>query len=163
MIRRWGARRWGRRLTGFIGHACAGAALLATNGTDQTWALAALLSLTFFCNDLAMGPAWAACADIGGRYAGTLGGAMNTVGNLGGALGALVAGRLMGQEFVVTLGASEFVLLGNELVFVVFACSFWLGSLCWLAVDVTQTLEPAGDPFAGSTHIQAERGEPRGS
>jgi hypothetical protein len=48
-------------------------------------------------------------------------------------------------------------------VFVVFACSFWLGSLCWLAVDVTQTLEPAADPFAGSTHIQAERGEPRGS
>ncbi|MCI0463409.1 MAG: MFS transporter [Gemmataceae bacterium] len=143
LIRRWGARRWGRRLTGFLGHTCAGFALLSTNWTDQTWALAILLSLTFFCNDLAMGPAWASCADIGGRYAGTLGGAMNTVGNLGGALGALVAGQLMGQRFLLTLGDSEFVLLGNELVFIVFACSFWLGALCWLGVDVTHTLEPA--------------------
>jgi sugar phosphate permease len=136
LTRRWGDRRWGRRLCGLAGHACAGAALLATNGAQETWVLAALLALTFFCNDLAMGPAWACCADIGERHAGALGGAMNMVGNLGGALGALVAGALFGKAFVLAGRA----LAGNDLVFVVFAASFALASLCWLGVDATRPL-----------------------
>lgn len=140
-IRRTGNRRWGRRITGIVGHAGAGLALGSTVFVHDLWALAGLLSLTFFCNDLAMGPAWASCADIGERYAGTLGGAMNTIGNLGGALGAQVAGRLMGYELTLHLGAWEgTVLVGNELVFYIFAGSFWLGSLCWLGVDVTRPL-----------------------
>ena len=38
----------------------------------------------------------------------------------------------------------------NDLVFVVFACSVWLGALCWLGVDVTRPLsgEP-GEPWSG--------------
>ena len=46
------------------------------------WVLAALLSLTFFCNDLAMGPAWACCADIGERDAGTQATTSSHSGNL---------------------------------------------------------------------------------
>lgn len=140
IIRRTGNRAWGRRLSGMIGHALAGAALLATNWVTDVWALGALLCATFFCNDLAMGPAWACCADIGERSAGTLGGAMNTVGNLGGALGALTAGYLLGKVFFLVLGANEYQVIGNELVFVVFAASFWLASLSWLGVDVTRPL-----------------------
>ena len=46
-----------------------------------------LLCLTFVGNDLAMGPAWAAAADIGGRHTGVLSGAMNMMASLTAALG----------------------------------------------------------------------------
>jgi sugar phosphate permease len=145
LIRRTGNRKWARRVTGIIGHAGAGLAILATTWVYDPWALAALLTLTFFCNDLAMGPAWACCADIGERYAGTLGGTMNMVGNCGAFLGVLVAGSLFGKEFVLQIREAsgildEFLIMGNELVFVIFACSFWVASLCWLGVDVTRPL-----------------------
>jgi sugar phosphate permease len=146
IIRRWGNRKWGRRLSGMFGHVCAGLALLATGWVESVWLLAALLSLTFFCNDLAMGPAWACCADIGERYAGTLGGMMNTVGNLGGALGAVVAGSLMGKVFLVPFSSSGQTIAGNELVFVVFAASFWMAALCWLGVDASRKQGAAGEP-----------------
>jgi sugar phosphate permease len=131
IIRRTRSRKWGRRLPGMIGHAGAGLAILATTWTHDLNALAVLLSATFCMNDLAMGPAWASCADVGERYAGTLGGAMNMIGNLGATLGALMAGTLLqaGQD---------------AMVFVIFACSFWLASLCWLGVDVTQPIITAG-------------------
>jgi nitrate/nitrite transporter NarK len=128
IIRRTGNRRWGRRLTGAVGLAGAGLAVLSTVWVEDPTLLGVLLCLTFFCNDLAMGPAWAACADIGERCAGTLGGKMNMVGNLAGAAGILVTGYLLHTHRLV-------------LIFVVFACSFCLGSLCWLGVDVTRPLE----------------------
>ncbi len=125
LIRRTGNRKWGRRINGTVGALVAGAAFLATNWVQDTWALGALLCLTFFCNDLAMGPAWAACADVGRQYAGTIGGAMNMLGNLAAAAGAALAGWLFRQDH-------------PQAVFVMFACSFGLGSLCWLGVDVTR-------------------------
>jgi ACS family glucarate transporter-like MFS transporter len=126
-IRVTGDRKWGRRLSGLLGLSVAGVAVLSTIWVQDVWALGFLLCLTFFCNDLAMGPAWAACADIGERFAGTVGGKMNMIGNLAGAAGILVTGYL--------LHAGQLTLL-----FVVFACSFGLGALCWLAVDVTKPL-----------------------
>jgi MFS transporter, ACS family, glucarate transporter len=53
---------------------------------------AALLGVAFFCADLSMSPAWAMCHDVGGEAAGTITGAMNTLGNLGGAISPLVVG-----------------------------------------------------------------------
>jgi nitrate/nitrite transporter NarK len=146
VIRRTGNRKWGRRFTGLVGHACAGLALLATNWVDEVWLLGCLLSATFFFNDLAMGPAWACCADIGGRYAGTLGGTMNMVGNFGAALMAVVVGYLFGQVFTVRVGGAAYALVGNTLVFVIFACSFWLAALCWLGVNVERPLEAEPEP-----------------
>ena len=52
-----------------------------------------LYGLTFFGNDLAMGPAWAAASDIGERHAGTLAGAMNMLASLMAAVAAVVAGQ----------------------------------------------------------------------
>ena len=45
-----------------------------------------------FFNDAMMGPAWASCADIGERHAGTLSGAMNMTGAFLGAAGMTLAG-----------------------------------------------------------------------
>ena len=68
--------------------ALAAVALVGTIGTRNPVWLGVLLCATFFGNDLAMGPAWAACADIGERSAATLGGTMNMIGSFTGAAGA---------------------------------------------------------------------------
>jgi MFS transporter, ACS family, glucarate transporter len=133
-IRKTGNRKWGRRLTGMIGTAAAGLCLLAVNWVADVRLLGVLLCVTFFGNDLGMGPAWASCADVGERFAGTIGGAMNMFANLTGALSAVIAGFLFGKVFIL---AGQ-TLLGNEMVFWIFACSYWLACLSWLGVDVTR-------------------------
>ena len=81
-IIRWtGNRKWGRRVNAAVGLVFAGLAFLAVPWVEGVWPLAALFSIAFFCNDLTMGPAWAACADIAERCAGTLSGAMNMLGS----------------------------------------------------------------------------------
>ncbi|MFO0907933.1 MAG: hypothetical protein U0794_06155 [Isosphaeraceae bacterium] len=71
---------------------------------DPVW-LAVVLGAAFFGNDLAMGPAWAAAADIGERSAGTLGGTMNMVGSITAALGAVLAGHLLDDRRILLLFA----------------------------------------------------------
>ncbi len=129
-IRRWGNRKWGRRYVGLLGLGMAGPTFLATLWTQDVWLLGLLLTLTFFGNDLSMGPAWASCADIGERYTGTLSGAMNMVSALAGACGTALAGYLFRQGH-------------PELVFVIFAGVYVLAALCWLGVDVTRRLADA--------------------
>jgi ACS family glucarate transporter-like MFS transporter len=95
-IRRTGSRLWGRRVFGIVGHCvCVPCYLYCIIAPDAlTFALS--LSLAGFSNDLAMGSAWAACQDIGKRYAGIVAGCMNTVGNLGGFVATVVTGWIIG-------------------------------------------------------------------
>jgi sugar phosphate permease len=127
LIRRWHNRTWGRRSVGASGLALAAVAFLSTIWVEEPWLLALLLTVTFFGNDLTMGPAWAACADIGERFAGTLSGAMNTVGALAGAAGAALAGHLFRQG-------------EPERVFLIFSAVYVLAALSWLWVDATATV-----------------------
>jgi MFS transporter, ACS family, glucarate transporter len=53
---------------------------------------AVLMAVAFFFADLCLSPSWAMCHDIGGEAAGTVTGALNTLGNLGGSLSPLVVG-----------------------------------------------------------------------
>jgi sugar phosphate permease len=127
IISRFGSRKWGRRLIGAVGLVVGALATLCIPFVDEIWLLAFLLSLAFFCNDLSMGPAWAACADVGESYAGTVSGAMNMVGAVAGAAGTAFAGYYFKRDQVT-------------LVFIVFACSYVLAALSWLAVNVTRPL-----------------------
>ena len=137
-IRRSGNRKWGRRLNGGVGLTLAGLAIFSTIWVDNVYLLGVLLCFTFFCNDINMGPAWAACADVGERYAGTVGGAMNMIGNLAAAGMTTIAGILLDLKQPVHLGA--FHVLGRDLLFGIFGLFFVLAALCWLLVDVTQPL-----------------------
>ncbi len=129
LIRRTGSRKWGRRLTSAVGMVGAALLSLLTPHVEGAGPLAALFAAMFFCNDLSMGPAWAACADVGERYAGTLSGTMNMIGNIAGAAGAALAGVLLeGRRY--------------ELLFGIFALSYFGAALAWLAVDVTRPLVP---------------------
>lgn len=127
IYRRTGNRKWSRRLVGFCGLALAGLAILGVSWVHETALLAFLLTLTFFGNDLAMGPAWAAAGDIGERYAGTVGGAMNMLASFTAAVGAILTGTLFDHHLL-------------SAPFVIFAVSYALGALCWLGVDVTRTV-----------------------
>lgn len=127
IIRRTGNRRWGRRINGLIGVTCGSLGWLSLAWVESPLALGFVFCFIFFCNDLNMGPAWAAVADIGEDHAGTLGGAMNMISAILGAVGNLVAGRLFdaGQA---------------DRLFVLYAIGFLLAGSCWLLVDVTRPL-----------------------
>jgi sugar phosphate permease len=74
-----------------------GAAILLTVSiqlTDPLYAMIAM-GMASFCNDLVMPGAWAACMDIGGKYAGTLAGSMNMMGNLAGFVAPTVGGFIL--------------------------------------------------------------------
>jgi sugar phosphate permease len=132
LIRWTGSRKWGRRLVGFVSVLLAGVMCLSVIWCEEVWLMAVAFSAWFFFNDATLGPAWASCADIGDRYAGTLSGAMNMMGSLLGAVGMALAGRLLRQG-------------QGDVVFILFACSYALASVCWLAVDVTKPLLLAKD------------------
>ncbi len=132
LIARTGSRAWGRRLVGCVSLALAGLTTLSIPWAHEVSLLALAFSAWFFFNDATMGPAWAACADVGERYAGTLSGAMNMVGAFAGAAGMRFAGSLFDRG-------------GDEMVFVVFAGSYVLAALCWLAVDVSRPLVPGAE------------------
>ena len=56
--------------------------------------LMVVMGFASFCNDLIMPGAWAACMDIGGKYAGTVSGSMNMMGNLAGFVAPIVGGLM---------------------------------------------------------------------
>ena len=127
IVRRTGNRTWGRRAVGATGLTLAALSILATLWVRDVRALGLLLCLTFFGNDLAMAPSWAAAADLGKRLAGTLGGAMNMLGSLTSAVMSLVTGELLHAR-------------RDQIPFVIFACIYALGALCWFRVDLTETV-----------------------
>ncbi len=133
IIRFSGNRKWGRRFNGVF-LILAGLSIISTIGVgDQSvWLLALLFSGSFFFNDMNMAPTWAACADVGERYAGTIGGTINMIGNFAGAASMNLMGQLLDRG------------QGN-LGFILFGCSYVLAALCWLAIDVTQPLIPKSD------------------
>jgi sugar phosphate permease len=125
-----GNRKWGRRLVPCLAFALGGLCWVAIPRIEPLGLFGLVLCLTFFCNDLCMAPAWASCADVGEAHAGTLSGGMNAVGALCGAVGASLAGRLM--------GAGRY-----DLLFLIYGGCFGLASLSWLLVDVTRPLSGA--------------------
>ena len=91
-----------------------------------------LLILAFFGNDLAMAPAWAAAGDIGDRYTGVLSGTMNMIASFMAAARGTWIGRLFAADNII-------------LPFVLLACSYALGTLAWIGVDIRKTLAEKGD------------------
>jgi len=83
-----------------------------------------------FCNDLVMPPAWNTCMDVGGKFAGTLSGSMNMMGNFAGGVAPVVIGYVLkqtGNDFTITVYIS--------------ATAYFIGALCWLGIDSTKPLD----------------------
>jgi ACS family glucarate transporter-like MFS transporter len=124
-IARWtGSIAFTRRLMAIIGFSGAtGLLVFSTFLKDPLWAMVAM-GLASFANDLVMPGSWAACMDVGGKYAGTLSGAMNMMGNFAGGMSPVVIGYILQQTD------------NNwDITFYVSAAFYFAGSFVWLALD----------------------------
>jgi MFS family permease len=130
MSQKLGSLNVQRRTMSIIGFV--GASALILTATRMDTALSTMLAIGFasFCNDLAMPPSWGAAMDLGGPYAGTLAGAMNMIGNLGGALAASVIPMLLkmtGNNWNVPLYVAAAVYL--------------TGAFIWIGLDPVTPLD----------------------
>ncbi|HZR80284.1 MAG TPA: MFS transporter [Candidatus Binatia bacterium] len=128
LSRRLGSRR-GRRTPGLIGFPLAAAAVVGAVRTPDALTAALLLGAAAGLAALGVAPAWAVTLEIGGRNAGVVSGAMNTFGNLGGALSPIVIGMSVDRW-----GAWDTPLLSV-------AAFYLVAAACWLAVDPAQRIE----------------------
>ena len=94
--------------------------------------LLAMLSMGMasFCNDLTMPGSWTTCMDVGGKYAGTVSGSMNMMGNFGGMAGPLVVGLVL-----------QYTQRDWQLAFMISSVIYFLGAICWLFIDPVTPLE----------------------
>lgn len=94
LVARWRDVRRGRLVVSRVGFCIAGLALLP--GVLASNAIVALACLTIALAglELTVSVSWAMCIDIGGNCSGSVSSVMNTLGNLGGALGAVAVGYL---------------------------------------------------------------------
>ena len=119
-----------RRTFGFIGFTGAsGLLMLSFYIKDPLLAMLAM-GMASFCNDLTMPGSWATCMDIGGKYAGTVSGSMNMMGNFGGMAGPFVVG------YVLQVTTKNW-----ELVFAISSAIYFLGAFFWLFIDPVTPLE----------------------
>jgi MFS transporter, ACS family, glucarate transporter len=120
-----------RRLMAYLGFTgAAGFLVLSTRLGDPLLATLAI-GMASFSNDLVMPGAWGACMDVGGKHAGSLSGAMNMSGNIGGAMCPLAIGYILrwtGHNWNMTFYVSAAIYLG--------------GILCWKFLDPVTPLEP---------------------
>ena len=119
-----------RRLMAYIGFTGAtGFLLLSSHLQDATFAMVAM-GVASFSNDLVMPGSWAACMDVGGKYAGTLSGAMNMMGNLGGVVSPIVIAYILSNT-------------NNNwsLTFYVSAAVYFAGIFFWWFLDPVTELE----------------------
>ncbi len=130
LARRWGLRT-GRCLPGVIGLPLAAVAVLHALWTGSPLGAALSLSAAAGLAALGVSPAWAVCLEIGGRHAGVVTGAMNTFGNLGGALSPVVIGLCLERWHSWDISLTTV------------AVGYVLTALCWLLVDPRQTVAGA--------------------
>ena len=128
LSRRWGVRA-GRRTPGLIGLPLAAVAIVAGIFTPTGGSAALLFAAAAGLAALGVSPAWAVCLEIGGRHAGVVSGAMNTFGNLGGALSPVVVGWS-----VQNLDSWTPSLLS-------IAVCYLLAAGCWLLVDPERPID----------------------
>ena len=80
------------RSLGVVTLPVSGLLLVAAALVDNPIAAAVLFASTLGVADLCVSSCWSMCHDVGGERAGTVTGAMNTCGNIGGAISPLVVG-----------------------------------------------------------------------
>src|SRR5882724_1002318 len=117
---------------GFFG---AGVMLLISIQTKDPVPAMIFMGFASFFNDLVMPGAWAACMDIGGRYAGTLAGSMNMMGNVAGFVAPMVGGTILESTKQAT-GVSDW----NQFLYVM-AVVYLLGTVVWPFIDPVTSID----------------------
>jgi MFS family permease len=124
LARRFSSVAIARRIIAVIGFVGASICIIIFTGIEDPRQAMLVLGLAGFFNDFVMPAAWAGTMDVGGRYAGTVSGAMNMMGSIAGASSVTVVGYLLAWTS------------GNWMVtFYVSATIYMLGAICWLFLD----------------------------
>lgn len=121
-----------RRIVAMTGFAGASICIFIFTGVADPVRAMVVLGFAGFFNDFVMPAAWAGTMDVGGRYSGTVSGAMNTLGSVAGASSVLVVGYLLAwtsQNWTLT--------------FYISAAIYLVGAVCWLFLDSHTPLEAA--------------------
>jgi MFS family permease len=119
-----------RRIIAVIGFVGASASVFVFTTIQDPVQAMLVLGMAGLFNDFVMPAAWAGCMDVGGRYAGTVSGAMNMMASIAGALSPLVIGYLLtwtGDNWTLTFYISSAV--------------YSLGAICWLFLDAHTPME----------------------
>lgn len=94
------------------------------------------LTFAYACSDFMLPSAWAVCLDVGKKYAGTVSGAMNTAGQIGSFVSAVLFGYL-----VKAFDSYELPLIPISMMLLISATQ-------WLRIDSSRELEPENAPPA---------------
>jgi nitrate/nitrite transporter NarK len=119
-----------RRFFGYVGFTGASTLLMVSFYLKDPLLAMLSMGMASFCNDLTMPGSWSTCMDIGGKYAGTVSGSMNMMGNFGGMAGPLVVGLVLDNTN-----------RDWQLAFLISAVIYFLGAICWMFIDPVTPLE----------------------
>jgi sugar phosphate permease len=129
-VARWmGSVSLARRWLGSIGFFGAGTLIIVSIQVKDPFLAMMVMGLASFSNDLVMPGAWGACMDVGGKYAGTLSGSMNMMGNLAGFVAPATAGYLL--QYTGNWNVPLYVMAGVYL----------FGTAIWPFIDPVTLLE----------------------
>ncbi len=122
-----------RRGIAVVGLTCAAAGVFASPYVQSPiWAMA-LLGFSSFSQDIAMPGCWGVCMDVGGKYAGSLSGSMNMMGNIGGFIAPIAVARIL-----------KYTDNNWTVAFWVAGVVYLIGALAWLKIDPVTPLEQQG-------------------
>jgi ACS family glucarate transporter-like MFS transporter len=128
--RYFGSVRKARRVVSATSFLCAGALLMISTEIHEPWIKMIVIGMASFFNDVVLPPAWGACMDVGGKFSGTLSGAMNMTGNFGGVLFPIVAAA------VLTRFANNW-----NIVFYLCTISYVVAAVLWMILDPVTPVE----------------------
>jgi MFS family permease len=138
LARSMGDVKRARRMVALAG-ALGAAAFMFVHTQIPTPLLAMLaMGMASFCNDIIMPCSWGACMDVGGKYAGTLSGSMNMMGNLAGGIAPFVFGFLLDYMRAPGAAASLSDAMPN---FYIMAALYLVAAASWLFIDPVTPLE----------------------
>ncbi len=126
---------FGRRLVGTAGLLCGSAFLFATAMAEDRITAAIFLCLGYFSMDCFLPVSWATSADLGGRSAGAISGAMNMAGQFGAFASALAFG------YIVKAAGGNY-----EVALIPLAAMTAVGGIIFSRIDLTARFAPATAP-----------------
>ena len=130
LARKFGGVAIARRIIAIVGFVGASVCIVIFTGIADPVQAMFVLGLAGFFNDFVMPAAWAGTMDVGGRYAGTVSGAMNMMGSVAGASSVIFVGYLLTWTS------------GNwTMAFYISAGIYLIGAVCWLFLDSHTPLE----------------------
>jgi MFS transporter, ACS family, glucarate transporter len=125
-----GSVRMSRKVLSCTGFGMAAVCWLAVIYLDNPVYAVGAMGLASFANDLNMPSAWGTCMDIGGKYAGTVSGSMNMMGNLAGFVMPALGGYILQRTH-----------RNYNILLFLMMCAYVVGVCLWPFIDPVTPIE----------------------